>query len=173
MLKTAPTPFANESNEALTWHTPVRFDSGMLKRLIEQHLLLAARLDSLPERYTRNREDAWRGALACASLMRDLRRQEAMWIYPVIAHGIANDAKARRRLLNLRFQMNGLARRTLRQFEDLAVAARQANDFTAGVATAANCLREYRARNESELYTLYCLMDPRRASGFGITAMAR
>ncbi|MBS0569228.1 MAG: hypothetical protein JSS28_01350 [Proteobacteria bacterium] len=159
----APAPSQNSPDEALTWHTPVRFDPGVLKRLIGQHDLLDARVASLPDRFRHNRDDAWRAAHACASQLRDMRRQEAIWIYPVIAHGTASDAAARRRSLNLRFGMNGLARRALRHLEDLAAVVRQATDISAGVAAVAASLQDYRQRNESELYTLYCLMDPHQA----------
>jgi hypothetical protein len=149
-------------SEALTWYTPVRFDPGLLRKLLDQHDMLDARVASLPNRFRRDPQDAWRAAHACAGQLHELRRQEALWVYPVIAHGLAGDPAARRRLLNLRFGMNGLARRVLRSIEELAHAVRQLADIAAGVATVASALTEYRQRNESELYTLYCLMDPRQ-----------
>jgi hypothetical protein len=147
---------------ALTWYTPVRFDPGLLRKLLEQHDELEARVASLPNRFRRDREEAWRAAHACAGQLHELRRQEALWVYPVIAHGLANDAAARRRSVNLRFVMNGLARRFLRSIDELVQATRQLTDIAAAVTTAASALSDYRQRNESELYTLYCLMDPRQ-----------
>jgi hypothetical protein len=94
--------------------------------------------------------------------LHELRRKEALWIYPVIAHGLTEDAGARRKLLNLRFLMNSLARRVLRSIEELARTIRHVADINGGVATVTHALAEYRQRNETELYTLYSLMDPRR-----------
>jgi hypothetical protein len=152
-------------NEALSWHTPVRFDPGVLKKLLDQHDALDACVASLPNRFRHDPETAWRVAHACAGQLHELRRQEALWIYPVIAHGLDSDPAAMRRLLSLRFGMNGLARRVLRRIEELASAVRQVTDIAAAVATVATTLAEYRQRNESELYTLYSLMDPHRARG--------
>jgi hypothetical protein len=150
-------------SEALTWHTPVRFDPGVLKKLLDQHDALDACVASLPNRFRRDPEQAWRVANACAGQLHELRRQEALWIYPVIAHGLDNDPSAMQRLLSLRFGMNGLARRVLRRIEELSNAVRQVTDIAAAVASVVKTLAEYRQRNESELYTLYSLMDPRRA----------
>jgi hypothetical protein len=149
-------------SEALTWYTPVRFDPGLLRRLLDQHDTLDAHVASLPNRFRRNREEAWNTAQACAGQLHELRRQEALWVYPVIAHSLASDPAARRRLLNLRFVMNGLARRVLRSLDELVQAMRQLTDIAAAAATVSSALAEYRQRNESELYTLYCLMDPRQ-----------
>jgi len=149
--------------EALTWHTPVRFDPGLIRRLLEQHDSLDTRIAELPNRFRRDREEAWRAAQACAGHLHEVRRQEALWVYPVIARGLDNNAVARRQLLSLRFVMNGLARRALRGLEELAHAVRQLKDIGAPVSAVAGAIAEYRQRNESELYTLYSLMDPHQA----------
>jgi len=147
---------------ALTWYTPVRFDPGLLKKLLDEHDLLDTRVAALPNRFRHDREEAWRSAHACAGQLHELRRQEALWLYPVIAHGLASDAAARSRLTSLRFVMNSLARRVLRSLEELAQTIRQVADINAGAATVSHALAEYRQRNETELYTLYSLMNPRR-----------
>ena len=153
---------AVQSDAALTWYTPVRFDPALLKKLLDEHDTLDARVASLPNRFRRDREEAWRATHACAAQLHELRRQEALWIYPVIAHGLEADTTARRQLTNLRFLMNSLARRVLRNIEELARAIRQLADIHTSVATVTHALAEYRQRNETELYTLYSLMDPRR-----------
>jgi len=58
--------------------------------------------------------------------------------------------------------MNGLARRVLRGLEELVQAVRQMKEIGAHVAVITRAVAEYRQRNESELYTLYSLMDPRQ-----------
>jgi len=148
--------------EALTWFTPVRFDPALIRKLLDQHDALEARIAQLPSRFRRDREEAWRGTQACASDLHEVRRQEALWVYPVIAHGLDNNPHARRQLLSLRFVMNGLARRVLRGLEELAQAVRQLKEIGAPVAAITRAVAEYRQRNESELYTLYSLMDPRQ-----------
>jgi hypothetical protein len=156
---------------ALTWYTPVRFDPGLLKKLLDEHDMLDTRVASLQNRFRRDREEAWRAAHACAGQLHELRRQEALWIYPVIAHGLDSDAAARRQLTNLRFAMNGLARRVLRSIEEVARTIRQVVDINAGVATVTHALAEYRQRNETELYTLYSLMDPRRITAAAVNGL--
>ena len=157
--------------EALTWYTPVRFDPALLKQLLDGHDALDARVASLPNRFRHNREEAWRLTQTCASQLHELRRQEALWIYPVIAHGLTADT-ARRKLLNLRFLMNSLARRVLRSIEELARSIRNVADINTGVTAVTNALAEYRQHNETELYTLYSLMDPRRVPAVAINGTA-
>src|SRR5258707_1787307 len=53
-------------NEALTWYTPVRFDPGLLRKLLDQHDTLDARVASLPDRFRRDQEDAARASHYCA-----------------------------------------------------------------------------------------------------------
>jgi hypothetical protein len=146
--------------EALTWYTPVRFDPELIRKLLDQHDALDTRVAELPNRFRRDREEAARGAQACAGQLHEVRRQEALWVYPVIARGLDNNPDARRQLLSLRFVMNGLARRVLRGLEELTQAVRQIKDISAPVSAVARSFAEYRRRNESELYTLYGLMDP-------------
>jgi hypothetical protein len=150
------------TTEALTWYTPVRFDPGLLRKLLDQHDALDAGIAAVPNRFRRDREEAWRETQACAGQLHEVRRQEAMWVYPVIAHGLDGDPGTRQQVFNLRFVMNGLARRVLRRLEELAQAVREVKDIGAPVATVVHAVAEYRQRNESELYTLYSLMDPRQ-----------
>lgn len=146
--------------ETLTWYTPVRFDPGLIRKLLDQHDALDAQIAALPNSFHSSREEAWRETQACAGQLHEVRRQEALWVYPVIAHGLDGKPNARRQVLHLRFVMNGLARRVLRRLEELGQAVRQVKDIAAPVATVAYAVAEYRQRNESELYTLYSLMDP-------------
>jgi hypothetical protein len=157
----------------LTWYTPVRFDPALLRKLLEQHDALDHRVASLPARFGRDRDDALKAAHACAGQLHELRRQEALWIYPVMARSFAADPLAHRQLLNLRFVMNGLARRVLRSIDDLVRAMRHASDVAAAAACVVAALADYRHRNESELYTLYSLMDPRQTHRVAAQPLAR
>jgi hypothetical protein len=150
-------------SEALSWRTPVRFDPTLLKKLITRHDMLEARVASLAKDFKSNRAEAWRVTRDCAAQLHELRRAEALWLYPVLARGLNTDATAWRQLVKLRFVMNGLARRVLRDIEQLAHATRLASDIGPAIGEVSKALAEYRRRNESELYALYDLMDPRAA----------
>ena len=152
------------SSEAISWRTPVRFDPTLLKKLITRHDALQARIAALAREFRSNRTEAWRVARECASDLHELRRSEALWLYPVLARGLASDQAMWRQLVKLRFVMNGLARRVLRSIDELALATRQAAEIAAPVAAVTRALAEYRRHNEAELYALYELMDPRAAA---------
>jgi hypothetical protein len=146
--------------ETINWRTPVRFDPTLLKKLITRHEQLQARVTTLAHEFKANRAEAWRVARDCATQLHELRRAEALWLYPVLARGLNTDATAWRQLVKLRFVMTGLARRLLRDIEQLAHATRLSSDITAAINAVMKALAEYRQRNESELYALYDLMDP-------------
>ena len=144
---------------ALDWRTPLRFDPQLLRRLLARHDALERELAALPDHAARDRDHAVRIAGTCAGLLHELRRQEALWIYPLMARRFDGDPVARRRLTDLRFAMNGLARRVLRQIDALSQTLRQAGDVRNALAGVVAALADYRLRNESELYTLYSLTD--------------
>jgi len=150
--------------ESIGWRTPVRYDPTLLKKLITRHDALQARVAALARDFHSNRAEAWRTARDCAAQLHELRRAEALWLYPVLARGLAADQAVWRQLVSLRFVMNGLARRVLRSIDDLSAATRQATDIAAPVGAVMKALAEYRRRNEAELYALYELMDPRAAT---------
>jgi hypothetical protein len=153
---------AGASREAaLDWHTPLHFDPKLLRQLLARHDALERELAALPDHAARDRDHAVRIAGTCAGLLHELRRQEALWIYPLMARRFGGDPVARRRLTELRFAMNGLARRVLRQIDALSQALRQAGDVRGALAGVVAALADYRLRNESELYTLYSLTDSR------------
>jgi hypothetical protein len=154
-------PVLRAPGAGVSWRTPVRFDTGLLKKLITRHDALEARVGSLVQGFKRNRAEAWRVARECAGQLHELRRVEALLLYPVLARGVSGNAEMSRRLVNLRFAMNGLARRVLRSIEELAQAIRNAADLNVAVGAVIRAFAEYRRRNESELYALYDLMDPR------------
>jgi len=160
----APVDRANATqSEAFDWRTPVRFDPTLLKKLIRGHETLQTRLTALPPVFKSNRAEACREAHDCAAQLHELRRAEALWLYPVLSRGLGADPPVWRQLVKLRFVMNGCARHLLRSLEDLARAASDATDIKPATGAALKALAEYRQRNETELYALYELMDPRAA----------
>lgn len=147
--------------EAISWRTPVRYDPTLLKKLITRHDALEARVAAIARGFRSNRAEAWRVVRDCATQLHELRRAEALWLYPVLARGLTADQTAWRQLVKLRFVMNGLARRVLRGIDELSAATRQATDIGLPIGAVMKALAEYRQRNEAELYALYDLMDPR------------
>jgi len=157
----SPATAGARRDAALDWQAPLRFDPQLLRQLLARHDALERELAALPDHAARDRAQAVRIAGTCAGLLHELRRQEALWIYPLMARRFGGDPVARRRLTDLRFAMNGLARRVLRQIDALSQALRQAGDVRAALAGVVSALADYRLRNESELYTLYSLTDAR------------
>lgn len=155
---------AARRDAAPDWQTPLRFDPQLLRQLLARHDALERELAALPDHAARDRDHAVRVAGTCAGLLHELRRQEALWIYPLMARRFGGDPVARRRLTDLRFAMNGLARRVLRQIDALSQALRQSGDVGSALAGVVAALADYRLRNESELYTLYSLTDARSAT---------
>ena len=143
------------SDDTLSFDTPVRFDAALAARLIAGHGELSIRFGALIRRLDGEPEGIGREIRDCSIRLHGLRRTEALWLYPVLARGVLRDGVARRQFMRLRLVMLGLARRVLRQFDDLAEAVQEGRE-TAQIADAAvKALAEYRARNEAEIYPLY------------------
>lgn len=153
------------SGAALALDTPVRFDGTLVRRLVAEHGELNQRFAALVRRLDANSEGAEQEVRDCASRLHDLRRTEALWLYPVIARGIARDPVARRQFLQLRLVMLGLARRALRLFDELSIAINKGSQVAPTAEQAGKALAEYRQRNEAEIYPLYDLIGQHAIGG--------
>lgn len=151
--------------DSITLDTPVRFDGRLVVRLVTEHSELNRRFAALIRRLDGDPNIIEREVRDCAALLHRLRRTEALWLYPIIARGVARDPVARRQFVQLRLSMLGLARRALRQFDDLAVALRRGTELEAAADLAARALGEYRMRNEAEIYPLYDFIGRQRHVG--------
>jgi hypothetical protein len=169
--KMAPERAADEASDslparvALAWATPVHFDATLVVRLVDQHRELNLRFDELVAEIRSDANipadpqiaaDAVRD---CAGQLHDLRRAEALWLYPVIAREFAEDPVARRLFWQARLTMLSLARGLLRRFEELAQALQEGRQARLAADHVATALAEYRRRNEAEMYPLYDLME--------------
>jgi hypothetical protein len=143
---------------ALSWDTRVQFDPGLVARLGGEYAALSRRVAALAADVGGDAKIAAAHLQECAACLHDLRRTEALWLYPVIASGIADDAEARRQFLQLRLTMLGRARRILRRIDELAKAALEGAGTSADLAGLGAELEEYRRRNEAEIFPLYTLM---------------
>ena len=137
----------------ITLTTAVHFDATLIERLAAAHRDLSERLIML--RSGGSTEGMWKDAHECATLLHDLRRNEALWLYPVIAHALSDDPPARGQFLQLRLLLNGNARRVMRRLEELAHAVRSGAGIVAAADNATRAAAEYRERTELELYPLY------------------
>jgi hypothetical protein len=150
---------------ALTWTTPVHFDATLVMRLVDQHRELNLRFAELVAEIDGNPQAAGDPEITacavrdCASQLHDLRRAEALWLYPVIAREFATDPTARLLFWQARLTMLGLARGLLRRFDELAAAVQQGTQTHAAADQLAAAFAEYRRRNEAEMYPLYSLME--------------
>lgn len=154
---------ARPAGMALTWNSPVQFDPSLVARLVAQHEALNARFAALVGELGNDPEVAERAVRACADELHELRRSEALWLYPVIARGFAPDPISRRLVWQSRLVMLGLARRVLRRFDELARAIRSGTEISAAADHVTKALAEYQRRNETEMYPLYNLMERLRA----------
>jgi hypothetical protein len=152
------------SSEALTWTTPVRFDATLVTRLINQHQDLNTHFATLVGHLDKDPEAA-EAVHDCANRLHELRRDEALWLYPVITRGVARDPIARRLFSLKRLVMLGLARNVLRCFDELELAVRRGNEIAVAADRAAKALAEYRWRSESQVYPLYSLMEQPNVAG--------
>lgn len=144
---------------ALTLNTPVHFDPSLVPRLLAQHGELNARFTALVAELGKDPEASERAVRDCADQLHEMRRAEALWLYPVIARGFAPDPVARRLIWQSRLVMQGLARRVLRRFDELARAIRSGTEASAAAEHTITALTEYQRRNEADMYPLYNLME--------------
>jgi hypothetical protein len=151
------------SSEFLALDTSVHFDAGLPARLIAGHGELNARFATLLCRLDDDPQAAVCAIRDCASRLHDLRRTEALWLYPVIARGLEYDDDARRQLARLRLVMVALTRRVVRRFEQLLQAIVDGTPTRAAADDVSVLLTEYVQRNEAEIYPLYSLTGMRQS----------
>jgi len=144
--------------EFLALDTRVRFDPGLVPRLIAGHGELNARFATLLCRLHDDPQAAVCAISDCASRLHELRSTEALWLYPVIARGVDYDEDARRQLARLRLVMLALTRRVVRCFDRLLQAMVNGTPTRVAAADLSVVLAEYVQRNEAEIYPLYSLM---------------
>ncbi len=162
MFKFGKSMQAVPSSEMLALHTRVHFDAGLLDRLIAGHGELNARFATLVCRLDDDPQAAVCAIRDCANQLHELRRTEALWLYPVIARSLEYDEDARRQLARLRLVMVALTRRVVRGLENLLQAIVSGTPTHAVAEDVSTMLAEYVQRNETEIYPLYNLMGTRQ-----------
>ena len=147
------------SGMAPTWNTPVQFDASLVASLVAQHDDLHARFATVVDQLDKDPDAAERAVRDCANQLHDLRRIEALRLYPVIACWFAPDPAARRLASQSRLVMLVLVRHVLRLFDGLTHAIRNGAEIPVAADRVAKALAEYRRRNEGEIYPMYNLMQ--------------
>ena len=144
--------------ETIGLHTPVRFDPAVASSLATEYELLSAAVRTAALQAENEPLATGLAVQECMEKLRDLRRCEATWVYPVITRLVTNDATLKVRLAKLRVESNSLAQRLVRAFHELSDAAIQKSGTTqaAGIALG-NALAAYRKVTESDLHALYAL----------------
>lgn len=147
------------SGPAPTWNTPVQFDASLVARLTAQHDELNARFQTLVSQLDRDPEAAELAVRECAKQLHDLRRTEALRLYPAIARLFGPDPAAQRLASQSRLIMTGLVRHVLRSFDELVHAIHCGFKVPEAADRVTKALAEYRRRNEGEMYPMYDLMQ--------------
>ena len=138
-----------------SWNTPVQYDATLVPSLVAEHDELDARFAAMTGTLARDPAIAEFAVRDCAERLHRLRHTEALQLYPVIAHALSTDPIQRRLFWQSRLVMLGLARRTLRRFEELARAVQTGNGITAAAGYVVAGMAEYRRRNETIMYPMY------------------
>ena len=139
----------------------LRYDPDLVADLLARHAALEGKLRSLPQLFEQDAQAAAEQGNECAEQLHELRRWEAIRLYPIVSRGLCGDAVAERQWVILRFVVNGLAHRLLCSMQALG-AVRDRATGPAIVQSVLDNLSAYRSRNETDLYPLYALMDPCR-----------
>jgi hypothetical protein len=147
------------SGMAPSWNTPVQYDASLVPWLTAQHGELNTRFATVVGQIDKNPENAEHEVRACANLLHDLRRTEALQLYPVIARWYGPDPAAQQLASRSRLLIVGLVRRVLRSFDELVDAIRSGAEIPAAADRATKAFSEYRRRNEGEMYPMYDLMQ--------------
>jgi hypothetical protein len=93
-----------------------------------------------------------------ASELQDLRRAEAMWIYPLIAKGVDADVDARRQLMRLRISLLAELRAILRLLGEMSHALRAGTPCQSTADLISGSMATFLRRGETEVYPLYNLV---------------
>jgi len=152
------------SELALTWNTPLQFDSTLIPKMIAGFDSLESRIQGLIGRIESDPQIAAREIDNCATDLHQLRHTEALRMYPLISHGLTADPVARRLFWQSRLVMLGLARRIFRRFDELARIINNGTATAAAIEHVTRALAEYRHRNEAEIYPLYSLAGRKSAA---------
>lgn len=145
----------------LALHSPVRFDPKLVGQLLQLHERINARFAHLLCVIDKDVADATATVNDCLDALHDLRRREAVRLYPVIAHGVHDDNAAHGQLMQLRMVMVALVRRIGRSFDELLQAIGQERQTRAQVERISTPLADYLRRSANEVYPLYTLMGMR------------
>jgi len=165
-MKTFPHSFSSSGDalwvdpagETLNLHPPVGFDPTLTDRLLGMHDALNSRFAAILCMLDRDPAFAVAAIGFLASELQDLRRAEAMWIYPLIAKRIDADVDARRQLMRLRISLLAELRAILRLLGEMSQALQAGTPCRSTADLISGSMATFLRRGETEIYPLYNLV---------------
>lgn len=150
--------WADPAGETLNLNPPVGFDPTLTDRLLGMHDTLNSRFAAILCMLDRDPSSAVVVIDVLASELQDLRRAEAMWIYPLIAKGVDADVDARRQLMRLRISLLAELRAILRLLGEMSHALRAGTPCQSTADLISGSMATFLRRGETEVYPLYNLV---------------
>ena len=148
-----PTP---TGPQPLTLHTPVRYDPGVLSELARSESAIRGAFDDFM-RSVRGLAavEAERSAAAMAASLRQLHREEAIQVYPVLASRFADDPEVEQAVSEARQDQFGLVRQLLRLVENILESARHQLVLESDLYRAEDLLLRYFENKQQFVYAAY------------------
>lgn len=150
--------WVDPDGETLNLHPPAGFDSSLTERLLGVHDALNSRFAAILCMLDHDPESAVAVVDALASELQDLRRAEAMWIYPLIAKGVDADVDARRQLMRLRISLLAELRAIMRLLGEMSQALQAGTPCKSTADLISGSMTTFLRRGETEVYPLYNLV---------------
>jgi hypothetical protein len=152
------TLWVDPASETLNLHPPRGFDSTLTDRLLSMHDALNSRFAAILCMFECDATSAVTAIGALAGELQDLRRAEAMWIYPLIAKGVDADVDARRQLMRLRISLLAELRAIVRLLGEMSQELQAGTPCQSTADLISGSMIAFLRRGEMELYPLYNLV---------------
>ncbi len=150
--------WVDPAGETLNLHPPVGFDSTLTDRLLSMHDALNSRFATILCTFDRDPAATVAAIGFLANELQDLRRAEAMWIYPLIAKGVDADIDARRQLMRLRISLLAELRAIVRLLGEMSQALQAGTPCQSTADLISGSMIAFLRRGEMEVYPLYNLV---------------
>jgi hypothetical protein len=150
--------WVDPAGETLNLHPTVGFDSRLIDRLLGMHDALNSRFAAILCMLDHDPVSAVAAIGVLASELHDLRRAQAMWIYPLVAKGVDADVDARRQLMRLRISLLAELRAILRLLGEMSQALQAGTPCQSTADLVSGSITTFLRRGEAEIYPLYNLV---------------
>jgi hypothetical protein len=150
--------WVDPAGETLNLDPPVGFDPTLTDRLLGMHDALNSRFATMLCMLDRDPASAVAAVGVLANELQDLRRAEAMWIYPFIAKGVDADVDARRQLMRLRISLLAELRAIMRLLGEMSQELQEGTPCQSTADLISGAMTAFLRRGETEVYPLYNLV---------------